>query len=145
MAKNKRKKTKEIIDPKVNMTLRGTDKKLVKACFERAYELQREISPTANNFKSSGRKPHWTKKTLMHELNSAYGEWIIEKYREPLKRELSKIIENGQSGMYLDQDKMAKKYGKMYSSAFDVSESGSYVTYFLGITDTQYSNVKSCL
>ena len=127
------------------MTLKGTDKRLVKACFEAAYALEREGLSTVNGFKSRGRKPHWTKKTLMNELNSAYGEWIIEKYRAPLKRELSKIIENGLSGMYLDQAKMVKKYGKKYSSAFDVSGSGSYVTYFLGITDTQYSNVKNCL
>ena len=89
------------------MTLKGTDKRLVKACFEAAYALEREGLPTVNGFKSSGRKPHWTKKTLMNELNSAYGEWIVEKYREPLKRELSKIIDNGHSGMYLDQAKMS--------------------------------------
>lgn len=142
MAENKRKKHKETEKLESKMTLRGKDKKLVKACFARAYELEREGSPTANGLKSSGRRPHWTKKTLMNELNSAYGEWIIERYREPLKRELSKIIEAGQSGMYLDQAKMVKKYGQKYSSVFDVSGSGSYVTYLLGITDTQYSNVK---
>ncbi len=142
MTENKRKKTKELVKPKEIVNLRGKDKELVKACFTRAYELEREGSPTANGFKGSGRKPHWTKKTLMNELNSAYGEWIIEKYRAPLKRELIKIIEDGQSGIYLEQAKMVKKYGQKYSSVFDVSGSGSYVTYFLGITDTQYSNAK---
>lgn len=144
MAENKRKKNKDKLNPEVKMTLRGKDKKLVKACFARAYELELEGSPTANGFKSSGRRPHWTKKTLMNELNSAYGEWIIEKYRAPLRRELIKIIEDGQSGIYLEQAKMVKKYGQKYSSVFDVSGSRSYVTYFLGITDTQYSKVKDC-
>lgn len=142
MAENNRKKAKETKKQTEGMILRGKDKKLVKECFARAYELELDGSPTANGLKSSGRKPHWTKKTLMNELNSAYGEWIIEKYRAPLKRELCKIIEKGQSGIYLEQAKMVKKYGKKYSSVFDVSGAGSYVTYFLGITDTQYSDVK---
>ncbi len=142
MARNKNLIAKGNIRPEATYTLKGKDKELVKACFERAYELEREGSKAANGFKRSGRKPHWTKKTLMNELNSAYGEWIIDKYRQPLKRELSKIIAAGQSGMYLDQAKMIKKYGKDYSSVFDLSGSESYVTYILGITDTQYSNVK---
>ncbi len=143
MSENKRKRTKEMLKPEGIITLRGKDKELVKVCFESAYKLEREGSPTASGFKGSGRRPHWTKKTLVNELNSAYGEWIIEKYRAPLRRELIKIIEDGKSGMYLDQAKMVKKYGKEYSSVFDVSSSGSYVTYVLGITETQYCNVKA--
>ena len=136
MAESKRKKAKKA------MTLKGKDKELVKACFTRAYEMEQEGSPVANGGKGRGRKPHWTRKTLISEMTGNYGEWIIEKYREPLRQELSRIITAGQSGIYLDQAKIVKKHGEEYASVFDVSGAGSYVTYFLGITDDMSSNLK---
>ncbi len=143
MAKNKRNKAKETCMPEETITLKGRDKALVKACFARAYEMEQQGSPVANGGKGRGRKPHWTRKKLISEMTSNYGEWIIERYRKPLSEELIRIISAGQSGMYLDQAKMIKKYGKDYTSVFDVSNSGGYVTYFLGIADTQYCNVKA--
>lgn len=143
MANKKRKKAKETWRSEETITLKGKDKALVKACFARAYEMGRIESLIANGGQGIGRKPHWSRKTLISEMSGSTGEWIIEKYRDPLIRELTKIISEGQSGMYLDQAKMVKKYGKEYLSVFDVSSSGSYVTYVLGITETQYCNVKA--
>lgn len=142
MAKNNRKKTKLSKKPEVTLTLKGADKELVKACFARAYEMEQEGLPVANGCKGRGRKPHWTRKNLISEMTGNYGDWIIEKYREPLRQELARIISAGQSGIYLDQAKMVKKYGERYSSVFDVSGAGSYVTYFLGITDAMSSKLK---
>ena len=142
MANNKRKKTKEEYKPETVMKLHGKDLKLVKACFEGAYEMDQETT-AVNGAKRRGRKPHWTRKNLISEMNSQCGVLLSDKYSEQLKRELRRIIDAGQSAIYLDQAKMINKYGKNYSSIFDVSRSGSYVTYFLGITDTQYCNVKA--
>ena len=82
--------------------LRTKDRRLIKLCYKKAYEV----------YGKEYDKPHWTRSLVEKTYKGKDNDFLPKDVMENVNRGLREIIGNGDSALYLDQAKLIKKHGQ---------------------------------